>query len=209
MHIDPGHAGEMRQNFGILVDLQILARAVALMGAHDRREGRHLGPAHDEFRRADISEKARVTADIRVMIRIAEEAGGQGGRDHGHETVVTREIHGLIASPQQRAMFLDPREPCPHEEQDVAGSPSFLDRARVDLRPERRPGVVHQPGIDTVGELHVDGKILAEIGHPPGEPEVDHVAADHALGKPLGGVGIGEVDDAAIEFAEIDERRLA
>ena len=199
----------MRQNFGILIELQIVARTVALVSAHDRSEGGHFGPAHDEFRGSNISKKARVTADIRMMIGIAEEPGGQRARDDRDETVVTREIHGLIASPQQRTIFLNACESGSHEEQNIAGSPSSLDRARIHFGPKRWPGVVHQLRIDPVGQVDVEGKVLAEIGHPSRQAEVDHVTADHALGEPFRRFRIGEVDDAALKLAEIHECRLA
>ena len=73
--IDCRHAGEMGENRFILIDLQIVTRAVALMGAHDRREGGHLRPAHDKFRGADIAEQAGVTTNIGMVIGIAHEAG--------------------------------------------------------------------------------------------------------------------------------------
>ena len=209
VHINPRHPGEMREHLRVLVDLQVVARAVALMGAHDGREGPHLGPAHDELRRADIAEEARIAADIRVVIGVAEEPRRQRARDHRHEPVVAGEIDRLVAAPQQGTMLLDAGEAGAHEEQGLAGLAPALDRAGIHLGPERRPGIVHQLGIDAVGELHVDRQIFAEIGHPAGEAEIEHVLADHALGEPCGSVRIGEIDDAAIELAEIDESRLA
>ena len=52
------------------------------------------------------------------------------------------------------------------------------------------------------------GKVLAEIGHPSRQAEVDHVTADHALGEPFRRFRIGEVNDAALKLAEIHECRL-
>ena len=106
-------------------------------------------------------------------------------------------------------MPLNAGEAGAHEEEHVARLAAALDGAGVHLGPQRRPGVVHELGVDAVGEVNVDGQILAEIGHPAGEPEVEHVLADHAFGKPVGGLRIGEIDDAAVELAEIDEGRPA
>ena len=89
----------MREHLRVLVDLQVVARAVALMGAHDRREGAHLGPAHDELRRAHIAEEARVAADIRVVIGVAEKPRRERAGDHRHEPVVAGEVDRLIAAP--------------------------------------------------------------------------------------------------------------
>ena len=209
VHINSGHPGEMREHLRVLVDLQVVARAVALMGAHHRRERPHLGPAHDELRRAHIAEEARIAADVRVVIGIAEKPRRQRARDHRHEPVVAGEIDRLIPAPKQGTMLLDAREPGAHEEQGLAGLAAARHRARIHLGPERRPGIVHQLGIDAIGELHIDRQVFAEIGHPAGQPEIEHVLADHTLGEPGGRLRIGEIDDAAIELAEIHESRLS
>ena len=156
----------MREDFRVLVDLQVVARAVALMGAHHRRERPHFGPAHDELRRAHIAEEACIAANVRMVIGIAEQSRRKRARDHRHEPVVTAEIDRLIPAPQQGTMLLDAREPGAHEEQGIAGLAPARHGARVHFGPERRPRIVHQLRIDSVGELHIDRQIFSEIGHP-------------------------------------------
>ena len=122
---------------------------------------------------------------------------------------MAREIDRLVAAPQQRAMFLDAGEAGAHEEQGLAGLAAAGDGARIDLRPQRWPGIMHQLGVDTICKVDVDRQIFAEIGHPAGKAVIQHVLSDDVLGKPFGSGRIGEIDDAAVEFAEIDQRRLA
>ena len=106
-------------------------------------------------------------------------------------------------------MLLNAREAGAHEEQDLARLAPAFHGAGIHLGPQRRPCIVHQLRIDAVREMDVDRQIFSEIGHPAGEAEIKHVLADHALGEPCGRLRIGEIDDAAIELAEIHESGLA
>jgi hypothetical protein len=48
--------------------------------------------------------------------------------------------------------------------------------------------------VHAIGQAHVGRQVLAEVGHPARQAEVQHLLADHRLGEPVGGLGIGEVD---------------
>jgi hypothetical protein len=67
----------MGEHLGILVDLHVLGRPIAFMRAHNRREDRHFRPAHRKLGRTDIAKKARIAADIGVVVGISEQAGRQ------------------------------------------------------------------------------------------------------------------------------------
>jgi len=54
-------------------------------------------------------------------------------------------------------------------------------------------------------EAQIGRQIFAEVRHPPVEPEIKHPLADHILGKPVAGGRVGEIDDAGVKLAEIDE----
>ena len=207
------HGDEVVEDLGAAVDLEVFVRAVAFVAAHHRREGAEFGPAHQQLGRAHIAEQAGVAADVAVVIGVADQPGRQRGADHRSDAVVAGEVDRLVARPQQGAVPPDVGEPCAHEEHNVAGAPARCHRARVDLRPDRRPSVVHHHAVDAVGKHHVGREIFAEIGHPARQAIVDHPVADHRVGEPVGGGGVGEVDHAAVEFAEVDQvdatRRIA
>ena len=59
--------------------------------------------------------------------------------------------------------------------------------------------------VAAIGEAHIGGQIFAEIGHPAIDADVEHFAAQHLFGKPVAGFLAGEIEHAAVEFAEIDE----
>ncbi|MNU03321.1 hypothetical protein D3C72_2473010 [compost metagenome] len=60
------------------------------------------------------------------------------------------EIDGLVTAPQQRAVGLHTGKARAHEEQRFAGFAAAFNGLGVDLCPERRPGIVHQLGVDAV-----------------------------------------------------------
>ncbi len=51
-------------------------------------------------------------------------------------------------------------------------------------------------------EPDIGRQILAEIRHPAGQAEIQHVAADDLFREPDGGGGVGEIDQTALELAE-------
>ena len=67
---------------------------------------------------------------------------------------------------------------------------------------------MRQLGGRAVVEDGVGGQVLAEVGHPAGEAEVDEVPPDDAL-VPVEGRRVREVDDARVELAEVHEVVLA
>ena len=121
---------------------------------------------------------------------------------------MTGEVDRLVTAPDQRTMGLHSGEACAHEEQRFAGLVAAFDGFCIDLGPQGGPCIVHQLCVDTVGERYIDRQIFAEISHPPGKAEIQHVLADDFFGKPVGGSRIGEIDDAAIELAEVHQRRF-
>ncbi len=144
-----------------------------------------------------------------MVIRVADQPRRERGADHCADTVVAREVHRLVAGPEQRTEAARAREPGPHEEDRVPCAAARRYRACVHLRPQGRPGVVRQHAVAPVGKPHVDRQILAEVGHPPCHAQVEHLLPDHAFGKPFRRGRQRKVHDSGFELAKVDQVRLS
>jgi len=86
--MNPAPPSEAGEQFVGRVDLQIVVRPIALVGAHHRRERGHFAPTHDELGRAHLAAQRRVAAAIGVAVGIADQPGRQRRRDHRVDAVV-------------------------------------------------------------------------------------------------------------------------
>ena len=60
--------------------------------------------------------------------------------------------------------------------------------------------------IAAVEQADIGGQIFAEIRHPAVEPEIEHLAPNHAVGKPFRSGRVGEIYNTTIEFTKVDQR---
>ena len=58
--------------------------------------------------------------------------------------------------------------------------------------------------VGPVEQAHIGWQIFAKIGHPTRQSEIEHFLADDAVCEPVCGVGIGEIHNACVKFAEVD-----
>ena len=138
---------------------------------------------------------------------IADETRRESGGEHRADAVVAGEVDRLVPGPQQGTVTLHPAETGAHEEHRLVGLVATGNGLCVDGGPQHRPAVMRQHRVAAVGEAQVDRQIFPEIGHPPGDIEIEHLTPDDAIGKPRARCGAGEVDHCRVELAEIDMAR--
>ena len=190
----------------VVIILEVGVRAVAFMGAHDRRKGCHLSPAEEDLLGAGIVEEARIAADVAVGQAAAAHPGAQRRADDGAEPVVTGEVNALIPGPEQCAVLLAAGEAGAHEVDYLAELSGFGDGVVVALGPERRPVVVLNHGtLPAVQNNVVRRQIFAEVRHPAVNADVEAAGFDDLVLEPVVGFRIGQVNNTAVELAEIDQ----
>ena len=65
-----------------------------------------------------------------------------------------------------------------HVEHDLTELAALLDRLSVDARPQRGEAAVYRRAALAASEASVDRDVLAEVGHPAAEPELNQVRLD-------------------------------
>ena len=179
------------------VELAVRPWAYGFVTAHEEREGPRLHPAGEQLAVALHLAEGEEAADVPMHHRNARKAEREACRHDTGQPIVTGIIRMLVAVPENGSVFLDAGIAGACKEHHVAAA-VLLYRLAVQLRPQHRPLVVQQRGVAVVQDA-VDGQILAEIRHPAGDAEIEHVPLYKHVLREAHRLGIRQVEHARVE----------
>ncbi len=169
------HATEMRERFGVGIELPVVIRAVALVRAHEGTKRRQFRPAHEELLRSVHAIERGVAADVAMVQAVSAHREPKSSAERARQPVIVRPVDILIACPHHGAPALAPREARAHEEKRLLLRTGLLDRLRIAARPEHGPEVVSEEGRCAVVEHRVGRQIFAEVRHPTARAEFEDI----------------------------------